>query len=369
MSEKKGQSNKKPIETLCVQGVSHHVDSFGAVVAPLYTTTTYRQVEPGKPQGGFDYIRGGNPTQSRLEATLAGLESATHGLVFSSGLSAIDAVLRTLSAGDIVLVCDDVYGGTQRLMTRLHDDKQFEYWDMTNIPALSKRLQSEPDRIKLIWVESLTNPLLRQIDVGQVALIAKQYDIKVAVDNTFLTPFYQQPLQLGADLVMHSATKYLGGHSDVLMGALMTSDVAWYKQLKFIQFGAGAVPSPRDCAQMSQHLQTFHLRMPAHEHNAQVLHQRLSEHPAVDHSEWRGSGMISVRLHQPINDYSVLCVFQLAESLGAVESLINLPQKMTHASLPREKQVSLGIDECLIRLSVGLENVEDLWADLKRILG
>ncbi len=365
MDEQKQQTH---IQTICVHGEEKHRDPFGAVVPPLYTATTFSQSEPGNPIGPFEYSRAGNPTQAVLEAKLAALEQAEKALVYASGLSAVDAVLRTLDVGDRVIVCDDVYGGTLRLCTRLHADKEFVFLDLSEPEALSSYLAKSEGSTKLIWTESLTNPLLKRIDIAKIVDIAKPYGIKVAVDNTFLTPFFEQPLTLGADLVMHSATKYLGGHSDVLMGAIMTSDRQWYDQLKFVQFAAGAVASPRDCASLIQHLQTLHVRMPVHEKNAQQLNARLNEHPAVVESLHRGSGMLAVRLKKPISDFSQLAIFQLAESLGAVESLINLPEKMTHASVPAERRQALGITDTLLRISVGLEHFDDLWSDLKSLI-
>jgi len=360
----------------------------GAVMTPIYQTSTYAQTSPGEHKG-YEYARVSNPTRTALEGNLAGLERAEHGIAFSSGVAGIDAIMKSLRPGDHVVATDDLYGGTYRLLTEVFEPLNLE---------VSFVEMDDPDRVeaaftddtKLLWVETPTNPLMRIVDVAALAERAHAHDVDVAVDNTFASPYLQQPLALGADLVLHSATKYLGGHSDLILGAVCTDSDEWAERLRFQVKSTGASPGPMDCFLTLRGTKTLHLRMERHCTNAQRLVELLGDHPAVGRVRYPGlpahpgheiakaqmsdfGGMISFDLADDDMDAALSVlegteVFTLAESLGGVESLIEHPASMTHASIPREEREKIGLTDSLIRLSVGVEDVEDLAADLDRAL-
>ena len=360
----------------------------GAVMTPIYQTSTYAQTSPGEHKG-YEYARVSNPTRTALEGNLAGLERAEHGIAFSSGVAGIDAIMKSLRPGDHVVATDDLYGGTYRLLTEVFEPLNLE---------VSFVEMDDPDRVeaaftddtKLLWVETPTNPLMRIVDVAALAERAHAHDVDVAVDNTFASPYLQQPLALGADLVLHSATKYLGGHSDLILGAVCTDSDEWAERLRFQVKSTGASPGPMDCFLTLRGTKTLHLRMERHCTNAQRLVELLGDHPAVGRVRYPGlpshpgheiakaqmsdfGGMISFDLADDDMDAALSVlegteVFTLAESLGGVESLIEHPASMTHASIPPEEREKIGLTDSLIRLSVGVEDVEDLAADLDRAL-
>jgi cystathionine beta-lyase/cystathionine gamma-synthase len=357
------------------------------VNVPLYFTSTYAQESPGEYKV-YDYARAGNPTRQALEDGYAAIEGGKHGLTFASGLAAEQACVQLLSPGDEVLVCDDTYGGTGRLFRRLFAkyDLKFQFVDMTDLTNVKKAVTA---KTRMLWVESPTNPLMRVIDIRGVAKIAKAQSALLVVDNTFASPIFQQPLALGADIVLHSTTKYLNGHCDLIGGCLMVSDDKVFEQLKFIQFAAGAVPGVMDCFLLHRSLKTLAIRMAQHEKNAlevakfletsakveKVLYPGLPSHPqhALAKEQMSGfSGMVSFYLKGDFEDtkrfLAKLKVFLLAESLGGVESLVNHPELMTHASVPEDMRRKLGITPNLVRLSVGIEAAADLIADLKQAL-
>lgn len=356
----------------------------GAVVVPIYQTSTYRQDAPGQHRG-YEYSRTGNPTRTALETCLASLEEAQHGLALASGLAATATLLYLFQPGDHVLVADDVYGGTFRLFQRVlaRYGLSFTFVDMRDPEAPRRALR---DETRLVWIETPTNPLLRILDIRTLASLAHQAGARLAVDNTFASPYFQRPLTLGADFVVHSTTKYLGGHSDLVGGALLLNDPAAYEKLKFHQNAVGAIPGPMDCWLALRGLKTLGPRMEAHQANALLIATRLAQHPRVarvyypglpsdpghalaSRQMWGYSGMVSFEL---VGDGAVAGrlvrqtrLFWLAESLGGVESLIELPAVMTHASLEGS---GLKIPPQLIRLSVGIEDGEDLWEDLSTAL-
>lgn len=361
----------------------------GAIMTPIFQTSTFVQAAPGEHQG-YDYSRAGNPTRQALENALAAIEHGQYGLAFSSGVAATDAVLRLLSPGDEIIAANDMYGGTYRLFEKVYVKfgLKFKYVDMKSTDNIAAAIT---DKTKLIWTETPTNPLINITDIAAVAAIANQHNILLCVDNTFASPYLQNPLDLGADIVMHSATKYLGGHSDVIMGALIMNDAQLREDLFFIQKSAGAVPGPLDCFLVLRGLKTLHLRMQRHcENGAKVAHF-LRQHDKVAKVYWAGfedhpgheiaakqmrdfGGMISFKLKDDseANVKRVLCstkLIALAESLGGVESLINHPATMTHASIPREERIKNGLTDGLIRLSVGVEDAEDLIEDLRQAIG
>lgn len=361
----------------------------GAIMTPIFQTSTFVQAAPGEHQG-YDYSRAGNPTRQALENALAAIEHGQYGLAFSSGVAATDAVLRLLSPGDEIIAANDMYGGTYRLFEKVYVKfgLKFKYVDMKSTDNIAAAIT---DKTKLIWTETPTNPLINITDIAAVAAIANQHNILLCVDNTFASPYLQNPLDLGADIVMHSATKYLGGHSDVIMGALIMNDAQLREDLFFIQKSAGAVPGPLDCFLVLRGLKTLHLRMQRHcENGAKVAHF-LRQHDKVAKVYWAGfedhpgheiaakqmrdfGGMISFELKDDseANVKRVLCstkLIALAESLGGVESLINHPATMTHASIPREERIKNGLTDGLIRLSVGVEDAEDLIEDLRQAIG
>jgi cystathionine gamma-lyase len=360
----------------------------GAIMTPIYQTSTYTQVSPGSHKG-YAYARGKNPTRTALEKCLAELEGAKHGLCFSSGMGAIDAVAKLLRPGDEVITGDDLYGGTYRMFTKVYAPLgiKFHFVDMKDANNIKKYINSNT---KLIWLETPTNPTMQIIDIEACATIAKQFNLICAVDNTFASPFLQNPLALGADIVMHSVTKYLGGHSDVIMGALCLNDDNLYQQLAFIHNSCGATPGPQDSFLVLRGIKTLHIRMERHCYNGRKIAEFLKTHPKIDKLYWPGfpdspnhniakkqmrdfGGMISFSLkgnkqEEAFKIASSMKVFSLAESLGGVESLINHPATMTHASIPKEERDKAGVVESLLRLSVGIEDVEDLIADLKQAL-
>ena len=362
--------------------------STGAVMTPIYQTSTFWQASPGKHQG-YAYARGKNPTRSALEKCIAALENANHGLCFSSGMGAIDAVAKLLAPGDEVITGNDLYGGTYRMFTKVFAGFgiKFHFIDLNDAENIKNYIN---DKTKLIWIETPTNPTMQIVDIVACAEIAKANNLILAVDNTFASPYLQNPLDLGAHIVMHSVTKYLGGHSDVIMGALCVNDQTLYDRLAFIHNSCGATPGPQDSFLVLRGLKTLHLRMKAHCENGEVIAHFLKNHPKIEKVYWPGftdhpnheiakkqmrgfGGMISIVLKDASLDdtfriASSFEVFTLAESLGGVESLINHPATMTHASIPKEEREAAGVVDNLLRLSVGVEDIEDLIEDLKRVL-
>jgi len=361
--------------------------SFGDVIPPLHLSSTFAQSSPGQHQG-FDYSRAGNPTRQRYETCLAGLENGDHAFAFSSGLAAIDAIVRILKPGDHVLSCDDVYGGTFRLFEKILRNQQieFSFADLTDKSRFEEHIRPNT---RLIWIETPTNPLVKIVDIEAICTLAKLKSILVGVDNTFATPVFQRPLELGADVVTHSVTKYLNGHSDVIGGALVTNSSELAEQVGFIQFAAGAVQSPFDAYLVHRGIKTLPIRMQRHQSNALKVAQYLEQHPRIRQVLYPGlpshpqhelacaqmsgfSGMVSFFLDGNLKDaervLQRVAIFCLAESLGGVESLIEHPAIMTHASLPAEVRDKIGIADGLIRLSVGIEDPEDLIADLAQAL-
>jgi cystathionine gamma-lyase len=360
----------------------------GAIMTPIYQTSTYTQESPGNHKG-FAYARGKNPTRSALEKNLAALEGAKHGLCFSSGMGATDAIAKLLRPGDEVITGDDLYGGTYRMFTKVFANYgiKFHFIDMKDVNNIKKHVNKNT---KLIWLETPTNPTMQIIDIEACAKIAKENKLICAVDNTFASPFLQNPLAMGADIVMHSVTKYLGGHSDVIMGALCLNDDDLYQQLAFIHNSCGATPGPMDSFLVLRGIKTLHLRMERHCFNGRKVAEFLKTHPKIDKIYWPGftdhphhdlakkqmrdfGGMISITLkgnkqEDAFKIASSMKVFSLAESLGGVESLINHPATMTHASIPKEERDKAGVVESMLRLSVGIEDIDDLIADLKQAL-
>lgn len=363
-------------------------ESTGAIMTPIYQTSTYVQEGIGVHKG-FEYSRTKNPTRSALENNIAALENGAFGACFGSGLAAIDCILKMLNPGDEVISTNDLYGGTFRLFTTIFEkyNIKFHFVGMSGADAVRAKAN---DNTKLIWVETPTNPMMNIVDIKAMADVAKECGAMMCVDNTFATPYLQNPLDLGADLVMHSVTKYLGGHSDVVMGALITSDEAIAKEMYRIQNSSGAIPAPMDCFLVLRGIKTLHLRMQRHCENGEKLASFLREHPKVENVYWPGfedhpgndiakeqmrgfGGMLSFSLvgNRKEDAFEVVKkvkVFALAESLGGVESLIGHPVTMTHASIPKEERERNGIVDSLIRLSVGVEDAEDLINDLKQAL-
>jgi len=375
--------------TQYIHAGAHPDPSTGAIMTPIYQTSTYVQESPGVNQG-FEYARSQNPTRKALEEAVAGIEQGNYGLVFSSGVAATDAVIKLLQPGDEVIAANDMYGGTYRLFSKVFEKFgiRFHYVDTTQ-PALVEAAVNA--HTKLIWVETPTNPLMNITDIAAMAAIAKKAKALLCVDNTFASPHLQNPLTLGADIVMHSATKYLSGHSDVIQGCLVMNEAALREQLFFIQKSCGAVPGPMDCFLVLRGIKTLGIRMEAHCANGEKIAHWLSKHPKVKKVYWPGftdhpgyavaskqmrgfGGMISFEL---VNDseaeakrvVSATKLFSLAESLGGVESLVNHPASMTHASIPRDIRIQNGLSDGLIRLSVGIEDADDLIDDLKKAIG
>lgn len=380
--------DSKSLETVCVHAGVEPEPQTGAIMTPIFQTSTYVQPTPGKPLM-WDYSRGGNPTRLALETSLAALERAKHGISYASGLAAEQSIVQAaLEPGARVIVSEDVYGGSGRLFRKLFARYgfQFDFMDLRDLNALSAAVDSNT---KLIWVETPTNPLLRLVDLAGVSAIAKKVGAKVVVDNTFSSPIFQQPLALGADIVVHSTTKYIGGHSDLIGGAVMTNDDELAEKLRFVQFAAGAVNSPFECFMLLRSIKTLALRMERHATNAlafaraledsgefeTVIYPGLESHPqhALARQQMSGySGIACVYMKRDMEGVSrfltSLRVFALAESLGGVESLVNHPEVMTHASVPPDLRKKLGINAQLVRFSVGIENVNDLIEDVRQAL-
>lgn len=360
----------------------------GAIMTPIYQTSTYVQESPGKHKG-YAYARGANPTRNALQKSIAALEDGKFGLCFSSGMGATDAVIKLLSPGDEVITSNDLYGGSYRMFKRVFEKFgiKFHFIDLTNSENVHHYLNANT---KLMWLETPSNPLMRIIDIAACCEIAKKHNIMVAVDNTFASPYLQNPLALGADIVMHSVTKYLGGHSDVIMGALIVNDEKLYTDLAFIANSCGAVPGPQDAFLVLRGIKTLHLRMERHCFNGTKVAAYLKAHSKIGKVYWPGfsdhpnhdiakrqmrdfGGMISFTLENDTVENAIKLMesvelFSLAESLGGVESLINHPASMTHASIPKEERIKNGLSDSLIRLSVGVEDIEDLLADLDQAL-
>jgi cystathionine gamma-lyase/cystathionine beta-lyase len=374
--------------TKAIHAGVHPDETTGAIMTPIYQTSTYVQESPGVNKG-YGYARGKNPTREALQDALAALENGKHCVAFSSGVAATDAVLKLLSPGDEVITGDDLYGGTYRLFTKIYEKFgiKFHFIDLTNAENLNNYITSNT---KLIWAETPTNPTMQIIDIEACSKIAKANNILMVADNTFASPYLQNPLDLGADIVMHSVTKYLGGHSDVVMGALITNNPEIHEKLYFVLNSSGANPGPMDSFLVLRGIKTLHLRMERHCFNGRKIAEFLKNHPKIEKVYWPGfpehpnheiakkqmrdfGGMISIVLKDKSieNTFKVASsfkVFSLAESLGGVESLINHPATMTHASIPKEEREKAGVVDNLLRLSVGVEDVEDLIEDLTNAL-
>ena len=363
--------------------------STGAIMTPIYQTSTYVQEAPGKNKG-YEYARSQNPTRTALERAFAEIENAKYALAFSSGVAATDAVIKLLEPGDEVICGNDMYGGTYRLFTKVFEKFgiKFIYVDTTKVSNISSSIT---DKTKLVWLETPTNPLMNITDIASVAALTKPKKILLAVDNTFASPYLQNPIDLGADIVMHSVTKYIGGHSDVIQGSLMMDSPELRDKLYFLQKSCGAVPGPMDCFLVLRGIKTLHVRMKAHCENGAKIAHWLKKHPKVGKVYWPGfedhpgyavakkqmrdfGGMLSFVLkndsvEETMKVLSSTKLFSLAESLGGVESLINHPASMTHASIPKEERIKNGLTDSLIRLSVGIEDADDLIGDLAKAIG
>ena len=388
MSNKDELAGKK-IATKIIHAGAEPDPSTGAIMTPIYQTSTYVQTAPGQNKG-YEYARSQNPTRAALETALAVIENGKFGLAFSSGVAATDAVIKLLSPGDEVIAANDMYGGTYLLFTKVFEkfSIKFIYVDTTNTANIEAVVSKQT---KLIWIETPTNPLMNITDIHAVSKISRKAGALLCVDNTFASPYLQNPLDLGADIVMHSSTKYLGGHSDVIQGALIINDQTLRDQLYFLQKSCGAVPGPMDCFLVLRGIKTLHVRMRQHCDNGFVIAHFLRKHPKVDRVYWCGfadhpnyniakiqmrgfGGMMSFTLKDDSIEaatkvLSSTKLFSLAESLGGVESLINHPASMTHASIPREERIKNGLTDGLIRLSVGIEDADDLIEDLKQAIG
>ncbi len=361
----------------------------GAIMTPIYQTSTYVQESPGKHKG-YEYARTQNPTRDVLQNNLAALENGKHGICYASGLAATDAILKLFRPGDEIIASNDLYGGTYRIMVRVFQEfgLKFNFVDLSDASALEKAITPGT---KMVWIETPTNPLLRLVDIAAVARITKEQGIQLVVDNTFASPYLQNPLDLGADIVVHSATKYLGGHSDTVMGAIILNDDETARQLAFIQNACGAVPGPQDCFLVLRGIKTLHVRMQRHCENAQKIAEYLQQHPKVSAVHYPGlpthtghdlakrqmrgfGGMLSFelvgdRMDEATRVMESFKVFSLAESLGGVESLCTHPASMTHASIPADERHKNGLKDTLIRLSVGIEDADDLIQDLSQAIG
>ena len=374
--------------TKVIHGNQHHDPSTGAVMPPVYQTSTFVQTSPGVPLAEYEYSRAANPTRTALEQALASIENGVRGLAFASGLAATDSVMKLLKPGDEVIAMDDLYGGTYRMFARIYQEYgiKFHFIDMTDYAAFEAAINGNT---KLVWVETPTNPLMKLADIAEIAKITKKHNLLFAVDNTFATPYLQKPLDLGADIVMHSATKYLGGHSDVIAGALIVKDETLGEKLHFAQFATGGTLGPMDSYLVLRGIKTLHLRVQRHCENGAKVAEYLVNHPKVDKVFYPGleshpnhdiakkqmiggfGGMVSFTFKSgakadAIKMLEKVKVFTLAESLGGVESLANHPALMTHASIPEEKRKEIGITDDLVRLSVGVEDISDLLADLEQ---
>jgi cystathionine gamma-lyase/cystathionine beta-lyase len=382
--------NKKPeFGTRAIHAGQEPDPSTGAIMTPIYQTSTYVQESPGTHKG-YAYARGKNPTRIALEKCIASLENAKHGLCFSSGQGAEDAIIKLLRPGDEVIATDDLYGGSYRMFTKIFEPFgiSFRFVNMHDMAELKKAISP---KTKMIWVETPTNPVMKIIDIKACAQVARENKVLLVVDNTFASPYLQNPLDLGADIVTHSATKYLGGHSDVILGALCTNNDKLHEDLAFIANSCGAVPGPMDSFLVLRGLKTLHVRMERHCSNGKAVAEFLRAHPKVDKVYWPGfsdhpnhdiakkqmrdfGGMISFTLKGNSKDEAFAMagrtkVFSLAESLGGVESLIGHPASMTHASIPKDLREKSGVLDSLLRLSVGIEDVKDLLEDLNQAIG
>ena len=374
--------------TKVIHGGQKHDPSTGAIMTPIYQTSTFAQTSPGIDKG-YEYSRTSNPTRTALENALASIENGIHGLAFASGVAAIDAVIKLLNPGDEVISTNDLYGGTFRLFTKIYQKYgiKFHFVGMINTNQIEKYINKNT---KMIWVETPTNPMLNIIDIKKVSQIVKTNKILLVVDNTFATPYLQKPLDLGADIVMHSATKYLGGHSDLVAGALVVKDASLAKKLYFIQNATGAICGPMDSFLVLRGIKTLHVRMQRHCENGKAIAEYLKNHPKVQNVYWPGlpnhpnhniakkqmknyGGMVSFTLkgnnhNKAIKVLEELNIFTLAESLGGVESLSGHPASMSHGSIPKKEREKVGVIDSLIRLSVGIESKKDLINDLRQAL-
>ncbi|SMC42796.1 cystathionine gamma-synthase [Cellulophaga tyrosinoxydans] len=374
--------------TRVIHGGQEPDKAYGAVMPPIYQTSTYAQSTPGG-HHGYEYSRTANPTRTALENALASIENGNFGLAFGSGLAAMDAVLKLLNPGDEVVSTNDLYGGSYRLFKEIFEKYGivFHFVGMQNPDEVEKYINA---KTKLIWVETPTNPMMNIIDIKSIAALAKKYHVLLAVDNTFASPYLQQPLDLGADIVMHSATKYIGGHSDVVLGALVVKDEKLARELYFIQNASGAICGPMDSFLVLRGIKTLHVRMQRHCENGEAIAHFLAKHPKIEKVYWPGfnthpnhkvvkeqmngfGGMLSFipkgsTYNDAIKIIEKLKIFTLAESLGGVESLVGHPASMTHASIPKEEREKVGVVDALIRLSVGIEDVNDLIEDLENAL-
>ncbi len=374
--------------TKCIHAGVSPDPSTGAVMTPIYQTSTYAQEAPGKHKG-YEYARTQNPTRSALEANLAALENGEQAVSFASGLSAMDSVVRLFDPGDEIIASNDLYGGSYRQLTKIHAryGLKSRFIGMEDLGALEAAISPNT---KLLWVETPTNPMLKLVDLSAICQLARNKGILTCVDNTFASPYLQNPLDLGADMVMHSATKYLGGHSDVVHGAVIVKDPAIAERLRFTQNAIGAVPGPQDCFLLLRGIKTLHLRVQRSCENARAIAEMLHQHPKVKTTYYPGlkhhpqhelasrqmrdfGAMVSFDLHENTLEEATkvlanTSLFTLAESLGGVESLIGHPASMTHASIPREERIKVGLTDSLIRLSVGVEEVDDLIRDLEQAL-
>ncbi len=385
IAESRKQKDMK-FNTKVIHGNQSHEKVTGSVNVPVFLTSTFAQKSPGE-HSGYEYSRAANPTRQALEDALASIENGARGLAFGSGLAAIDCVLKLLNPGDEIIAVDDLYGGSYRMFTRLFEKYQLKF-HFVNLENPENILPLINEKTKLVWLETPTNPLMKLVDIQKVAEFIKGKDILLAVDNTFATPYIQTPLDLGADIVMHSATKYLGGHSDVIAGALIAKTPELGEKLHFIQFASGGILGPHDSYLVLRGIKTLALRVQRHSENGQKIAKYLHNHPKVDKVFYPNlasnpqlelakkqmktfGGMISFTFKSGKKEDSIqflekLKVFTLAESLGGVESLANHPALMTHASIPAEKRAELGITDDLVRLSCGIEDVEDLIADIEQ---
>ncbi len=380
---------KMKFNTRAIHGGQILDPAYASVMTPIYQTSTYAQSSPGVHKG-YEYSRTHNPTRTNFERAIASLENAEYGLAFASGLAAIDAILKTLSPGDEIISTNDLYGGSYRLFKQIFEkyELKFHFVNMEDLTSVEEKINSNT---KLIWVETPTNPMMNVVDIKSMSFLAKKNNILLCVDNTFATPYIQRPLDLGADIVMHSATKYIAGHSDVVIGAVVLNDENLHKNLSFIQNASGATPGPMDCFLTLRGIKTLHLRMQRHSENAEKIAMFLKEHKKIANVYWAGfkdhknydiaknqmngfGGMVSFIPVDNTFDTSKkiaenLKLFTLAESLGGVESLCCHPASMTHASIPPEERKKSGLVESLLRLSVGVEDVDDLIDDLNNALG
>lgn len=383
------ENNNYKLDTLLIHAGVEPDPTTGAIMTPIYQTSTYVQEAPGKHKG-YEYARTQNPTRTVLQNAMAAIEKGKHGLSFASGLAATDAIMKLLSPGDEVISTNDLYGGTYRIFTKMFEPygMKFHFIGMSDPSLIEAHITKNT---KMLWVETPTNPLLNIIDIEACAQICKKHNILLVVDNTFASPYLQNPLTLGADIVIHSATKYLGGHSDVVHGVVIVNDDGLEERLRFIQNASGAVPGPHDCWLVLRGIKTLHVRMQRHCENGEKIAHYLRSHPKVERVYWIGfedhpnhaiakkqmrgfGGMISFvlkgdNLDDAMKVLSGTKLFSLAESLGGVESLIGHPASMTHGSIPREERIKNGLADTLIRLSVGIEDVDDLIEDLKQAIG